>query len=169
MTTIEQPRVLPSFELCDRVILAAGAGVGALILLAFTHVVIAGRPLLAGRNDIWLMLHLLSVIPAVPLGVYVLCRRKGNRLHRLLGRTWGMLMMTAALSSLGLKGLTGGFSWIHVLSIIVLVMIPRGVVQAIRGNVGAHRRTMTLTYLGLVGAGLFTFLPGRLLGSWLYG
>lgn len=169
MMTVEQPRHLPSSELRDRLILAAAACVGGLILLAFTHAVVAGRPLLAGRHDAWLVLHLGSVIPAIPLGAYVLWRRKGDRLHRLLGRAWGLLMMTAALSSFGLRGMTGGFSWIHILSIVVIVMIPRGIIQAIRQNIGAHRRTMTATYLGLVGAGLFTFMPGRLLGTWLFG
>ena len=150
-------------------ILAGGALVGGLILLAFTQAVIHGRPLPAGRHDAWLVLHLLSVIPAIPLGGYVLLRRKGDRLHRLLGRLWGVTMMIAAMSSFGLHGLTGGFSWIHILSVLVVIMIPRGVFQAMRGHIAAHRRTMTLTYLGLVAAGLFTLVPGRLLGSWLLG
>ena len=38
-----------------------------------------------------------------------------------------------------------------------------------RHDVAAHRRTMSLTYLGLSVAGMFTLLPGRLLGSWLLG
>ena len=78
------------------------------------------------------------------------------------------LMMAPALSSFGLHDITGGFSWIHILSIVVVIMIPRGIIQAMRHNLRAHRRTMMLTYLGLVGAGLFTLLPGRLLGTWLF-
>lgn len=169
MTTItrRQPTLLPHPR--ERLVLAAGAGVGGLVLLAFARAVADGRALLAGRYDMWLALHLASVIPAIPIGAYVLLRRKGDRLHRVLGRTWVVLMVTAALSSFGLHGLTGGFSWIHILSIVVIVMIPRGIVQAVRRNIAGHRRTMTLTYLGLVGAGVFTLLPGRLLGFWLFG
>ena len=37
------------------------------------------------------------------------------------------------------------------------------------GRIAAHRRVMTGVYIGLVSAGLFVFLPGRLLGSWLFG
>ena len=156
-------------DLRERLVVAVGAGVGGLIMLACTHALAQGRPMMTGQHDIWLAIHLASVVPAIPVGAYVLLRRKGDLLHRTLGRVWGVMMMAAALSSFGLHGLTGGFSWIHILSIVVVVMIPRGVVQAMRHNIRAHRRTMMLTYLGLVGAGLFTLLPGRLLGSWLFG
>jgi uncharacterized membrane protein len=169
MATIASYPKIGDTALRDRLILALGVVVGGLILLAFTHAAAAGRPLLAGRHDAWLVLHLASVIPAIPLGAYVLWRRKGDRLHRMLGRVWALLMLTAALSSFGLKGLTGGFSWIHILSIVIVVMIPRGIIQVMRQDIASHRRTMTLTYLGLVGAGLFTFMPGRLLGFWLFG
>lgn len=156
-------------EIRERLVLGAGAGVGGLILLAFVQAAANGRLLVAGQHDLWLGLHLVSVIPAIPVGAYVLLRRKGDRLHRMLGRAWAGMMMAAALSSFGLHGLTGGLSWIHLLSILVLVSIPRGVFQAIRHDIKAHRRTMALTYMGLVGAGVFTLLPGRLLGSWLFG
>jgi uncharacterized membrane protein len=106
------------------------------------------------------------VIPALPVGAYVLLRRKGDKAHRTAGRIWGGLMMVAALSSFGLPG---GLGLIHGLSVLVLVMIPRGILQARRGDIAAHRRTMSLTYLSLAVAGMFTLLPGRLLGSWLFG
>lgn len=114
-------------------------------------------------------MHLLSVVPAVPLGAYVLIRRKGDRLHRLLGRIWALMMLVTALSTFGLRGLTGGFSWIHLLSLLVLVSIPRRVVAAILGNIAGHQRGMTMVYAGLVIASFFTFLPGRLLGIWMFG
>lgn len=153
----------------ERIVVAAGVAVGGLILLAVAQALAQGRTLLPSDHDVWLTIHLASVIPAIPLGAYVLLRRKGDRIHRMLGRLWGGSMMAGALSSFGLHGLTGGLSWIHILSVVVVVMIPRGIVQAMRDNFKAHRRTMTLTYLGLVGAGLLTFAPGRLLGSWLFG
>lgn len=153
----------------ERVVLGVGAGVGGMILLAMAVGAANGRLHIGAERDVWLALHLVSVIPAIPVGAYVLLRRKGDRLHRMLGRAWAGMMMTAALSSFGLHGLTGGFSWIHLFSIVVSITVPRGIMQAMRHDIGAHRRTMTLTYLGLVGAGLFTLLPGRLIGSWLFG
>lgn len=152
----------------ERAALVAGAAVGAAVLLAAARATQAGFLLPAMSRDAWLAVHLCSVIPALPLGAVVLLGRKGDARHRLLGRIWAVLMLVAALSSFGLKGLTGSFSPIHLLSILVLVSVPRGVVQAVRGNIVAHRRTMTFVYLGLVGAGAFTMLPGRLLGLALF-
>ena len=151
----------------DRQIVAIGAVAGGAILLAFTRGAAHGQLAPLGHHG-WLALHLASVIPALPLGGYLLMRRKGDRTHRLLGRVWGVLMLVAALSSFALQS-AGHLSVIHLLSALVLVMVPRGVIQAIRHNVAGHRRTMSLTYLGLSVAGLFTLLPSRMLGSWLFG
>lgn len=167
MTTLTSSA--PAASQRDRLIVIAGAVAGGAVLLAFTRGVVGGMAIGSSMHGTWLVLHLLSVIPALPLGAYVLLRRKGDALHRMLGRMWAGLMVVAALSSLGLRGMTGGFSAIHLLSILVLVMIPRGIVQAVRHDIVAHRRTMSLTYLGLAAAGLFSLLPGRLLGTWLFG
>ena len=169
MTTTITNTVSLSPTVRERVAVAAGAGVGGLVLLSFTRAVASGSPLLAERHDMWLAIHLASVIPAIPLGGYILLNRKGDGRHRVLGRIWGVMMLAAALSSFALHGLTGRLSWIHILSIVVVIMIPRAVIQAMKHDIRGHRRTMTLTYLGFVVAGLFTFLPGRLLGSWLVG
>jgi uncharacterized membrane protein len=107
------------------------------------------------------------VLPALPLGAYVLLRRKGGRLHRLLGRIWAGMMVTTAISSfwLGEKGL----SFIHIFSVMTLISVPLAIFWIRRGNVERHRRTMTNVYIGLVVAGLFSFAPGRLLETWLFG
>jgi uncharacterized membrane protein len=150
-------------------VIALAAALSAALVATLLHRLAGGGILFPQGRNAWLLVHLLSVVPAVPLGAYVLIRRKGGRLHRLLGRTWALMMLAAALSSLGMHGLTGGFSWIHLLSLLVLVSIPRAVIAAIRGNIAAHQQGMTMVYAGLVIAGFFTFLPGRLLGIWMFG
>jgi len=141
----------------------------ALLLSALVHrLAVAGTWMPDDRN-IWLVLHLATVIPALPLGAYVLARRKGDRLHRMLGRIWAMLMLLTAASSFGLHYVTGGFSPIHLLSALVLASVPLAVRNARRGNIAAHRRAMTIVYASLVIAGFFTFLPGRMMGHWLFG
>lgn len=120
--------------------------------------------------SLWLMVHVICVIPAVPLGAYILLRRKGDRTHKMLGRIWGGLMIGAALSSFALKGLMGGsFSPIHLLSVLTLITIPRAIINIRRGNVAAHKRSMTVLYISLLIAGAFSFLPGRLMWTWLVG
>ena len=152
----------------DRLIVVVGAIAGAAILLAITRGAASGRVVETDWRSAWLLVHLSSVLPALPLGGYLLWRRKGDPLHRMLGRCWGGLMMVAAVSSFGLHA-QGRLSLIHLLSALVLVSIPRAILQARRHDIAGHRRTMSLTYLGLAIAGLFTLLPDRLLGSWLFG
>jgi uncharacterized membrane protein len=88
------------------------------------------------------------------------------RLHRVLGWTWVGLMLVVALSSFWIHELRlwGPWSPIHLLSILTLSTVPLAVLAARRHRVRAHRNAMITIFLGaLVIAGLFTFLPGRLM------
>jgi uncharacterized membrane protein len=148
-------------------ILVVGA---ATILLSFTLMALSfglspepGRPTAMSPA---LLIHIGTVLPALPLGAYVLLRRKGSRLHRVLGRIWAGLMVTTAISSFWLGD--GGLSFIHVFSVATLISVPLAIFWIRRGDVERHRRTMTNVYIGLVVAGLFSFAPGRLLDTWLF-
>lgn len=57
------------------------------------------------------------------------------------------------------------FSWIHLFVIVVAVCIPRGIVEIRRGRVQSHRRWMVGTFFGLIGAGLGTLAPDRMIGD----
>jgi uncharacterized membrane protein len=110
-------------------------------------------------------IHLVATILALALGIVMLVRRKGTGSHRLLGWTWVGLMLTAAVSSFWITGMRGGYSPIHALSLMVLVLVPLAVLAIRRGKVGTHRRAMIGLFFGaLVIPGLFTLLPGRILG-----
>jgi uncharacterized membrane protein len=164
-TTLPHPTIPPT----ARVITLVGAGlVSALVLTAGVRHVAIGSAAYAVLS-IWLPLHLATAIPAVPLGAYVLLRRKGDRLHKLLGRIWAMLMMAAALSSFALTGMLGHIGPIHILSLLVITGIPRAIWAARQGRVAGHVRGMTIMYGSTVLAGLLAFLPGRMLGIWLFG
>lgn len=114
-----------------------------------------------------LIIHLGTVLPALPLGAYVLISRKGGRRHRLLGRIWSGMMVTTAVSSFWLG--ENGLSFIHLFSVMTLVSVPLGIFWIRRGEVERHRRAMVYVYVGLVVAGLFSFVPGRLLAGLLFG
>jgi uncharacterized membrane protein len=152
----------------EMLIAIAASALFALLLTGLARRLMNGAPLLPDRN-FWLALHLTTVIPALPLGAYLLVRRKGDSLHKALGRIWVVLMLVTVASSFGLHYLSRGLSPIHALSVLVLVSLPIAVRNAMRGRIAAHRRTMTIVYLSLVVAGGFTFLPGRLMGAWLLG
>ena len=109
-----------------------------------------------------------AAVAALALGAAMLAARKGTRLHRFAGRGWVALMLLAALSSFWIRS-SGSFSWIHILSVLVPVLLAKGVWYAVTGRISGHRRTMSAVYAGgLVIAGLFTLLPSRLLGQMLW-
>jgi uncharacterized membrane protein len=120
------------------------------------------------------LLHLATVVPALLLGPVILWRRKGDDAHRLLGRIWAGLMLVTAITSAFIRspgaGIAGtGFSFIHIFTVWTLITVPLAVQAARQGRIAQHRGMMTGLYAGLVIAGAFTLLPGRLLGSLVFG
>src|SRR3954453_5827314 len=101
-------------------------------------------------------LHAAGATLAVVLGAYVvLRRRKGDLLHRRVGRVWMVSMYWVCFSSFGIQRLTPGhFSWIHGLSLWTLFSLTMAIVAAMGHRVRAHRAWVVGTYFGLVGAGL---------------
>lgn len=121
------------------------------------------EPLLDAPTAI--QIHVAAVVPAALLGAYLLVRPKGTPQHRLLGKIWLTLMAVTALSSFFIHQVNVfyGFSPIHVLSIFVLFGCWRAIANARKRNIEAHKRIVRGLYLGgIVGAGAFTFLPGRI-------
>lgn len=117
--------------------------------------------------------HLVTALAALLLGIALLARRKGTRGHRVLGWTWVALMGSTALASAFIHDYRlpnlFGYTPIHAFTVLVAVMLPRGVWLIRQGNVSGHRKTMRSLFIGAcVLAGLFTLLPGRFLGRLLW-
>ncbi|MFZ5670271.1 MAG: DUF2306 domain-containing protein [Pseudomonadota bacterium] len=112
-----------------------------------------------------IQVHVLAALGAVAVGALILAGRKGDGLHRVLGWTWTILMGGAAASSLFIVGFNGDvWSIIHLLSGWTLVSLPVAIAAARSRNIGRHRQAMTGVYWGAsIVAGLFAFLPGRLM------
>ena len=164
MATIAANDWTYSRKLRDPLLAAAGV---LMVLLGIGFARHMGQP--SVRLSPWMIVHLFAILPAIPLGAVMLWRRKGDRLHRRIGRIWAALMVIAAAASFGLHGITGHIGPIHILSAITLVGLPRAIWDARRGNVARHRRTMTIIYSALIVAGYFTLIPSRLLGHFLFG
>lgn len=117
---------------------------------------------------IWV--HLATVVPAVPLGAWLLGRqRKGDALHRIAGRVWALMMVVTAIDSFWIRTITGGIGPIHLFSVLVLVQVPRAIWFAKTGQIDRHLRTMRGTYFGLIAAGVVAMAPGRTLWTLLFG
>jgi uncharacterized membrane protein len=83
-----------------------------------------------------------------------------------------VLMAAVAISSFWIHEirLVGPFSPIHLLSIFTPIMLVLGVWYARRHKVRGHRITMISIFFGaLVIAGLFTFVPGRIMHAVVFG
>ncbi len=108
--------------------------------------------------------HTIAALIAFVLGPVAILRRRRDRLHRVIGYSWVTAMAVAAATALGISELRmiGPVSPIHGLSLLVGVVLWRGL-RAIRaGRVVDHGRMMAQLYIWSMGvAGLFTLLPGR--------
>lgn len=127
-------------------------------------------PLLAASPAI--QLHAFAAMGAFALGVIQFAAPKGTLPHRTLGWIWVALMLIVALSSFWIHELRlfGPWSPIHFLSIFTLVTLPLAVYAARKHKVGTHKRAIAGLFLGgLVIAGLFTFVPGRLMARVVFG
>lgn len=115
--------------------------------------------------------HLVSVLLATGLTPVQLLRRRGDRPHRLLGTLWVVAMVATAAFSLNIRLLNpGGFSLIHILSVLTLVQAPVIWWSARTHRIALHRRSVKGLVTGaLLVAGFFTFPFDRLLGHWLFG
>lgn len=113
-----------------------------------------------------IQVHVAAAVTALVVGSVQLLRPKGRTVHILLGWTWVVAMAVVAVSSLFITQLNPGhFSPIHAFTAWTLIALPMGVAAIlVRGNAKAHGRTMAGLFLGgLIIAGAFTFLPGRLM------
>ena len=118
--------------------------------------------------------HLATIIPAFFIGTYMMVARKGDRLHRFLGKGYMVLMMVTAIITLFMPAVVGPrlfnhFGFIHLFSVLAIVSVPSAYFAAKRHDVKSHRSSMIGLYIGgLLIAGGFAFMPGRLLHTWLF-
>ena len=111
-----------------------------------------------------ILAHTLAAFAALFIGAAMFLAGKGTFLHRIAGRSWVALMLAVAVTSFWIKS-SGSFSWIHILSVTVIVLLGIVVYFAVTRQIRAHRRLAIGLYGGaLMVTGLFTLLPYRLLG-----
>ena len=117
-------------------------------------------------------LHAFAAMAAFALGIVQFAAPKGTLPHRTLGWIWVALMAVVAISSFWIHEirLLGPWSPIHLLSIFTPIMLVLGVWYARRHKVRGHKITMISIFAGaLVIAGLFTFVPGRIMHAVVFG
>ena len=116
-------------------------------------------------------IHLGAAVAAFILGVVMLNSTKGAKFHRRAGWVWATLMLVVAVSSLFITELfKDHWSPIHILSGLTLFGLPVAVAAAKRHNVRLHQRMMKgMFWGGMVVAGGFAFVPGRVMFRLFFG
>jgi len=115
-----------------------------------------------------IIIHLITVLPALITGVYILASKKGTRIHKRLGRVWAGLMLITAIDSFFIQK-DGSFSWIHILSCVSISSILLALWAIRNGHSGIHQRFMLGAFIGVVVAGYFaTMTPGRAVYNFLF-
>lgn len=148
----------------------AGTTMSFVVLYALVRGLGGWAPDHAATRHMAVVIHVATVLPAIPLGAYLLLTRKGTKLHKQLGKVWVGLMVTTALSAVFIQ--TGGsFSFIHIFVPMTLIASYKLVATARRGDMKGHRKEVLSLYLGaLMIPGIFSMaLPGRLMNVWLFG
>jgi uncharacterized membrane protein len=121
-------------------------------------------------------IHVFTVVPAFVLGTWLIFfSRKGARNHRAVGFVYLALMTITAIAALFIhtimpNGPFFGFSPIHIFSILTLSGVVSALYHAKKHNIPRHKRAMLGVYIGgLLIAGAFTFLPGRIVHQIFFG
>ena len=121
----------------------------------------------------WIIqLHTYCALLSILIGAIQFMRKKGGSSHRLFGRIWVGLMAIVALSSFAIFEirLLGPFSPIHLLSLLTLGTLVVAIQAARAGHIQRHKQALASLYgFGLVLAGAFTLIPGRILHQVLFG
>jgi len=128
------------------------------------------QPLLDASPAI--QVHAFAAMAAFALGLVQLTAPKGTLPHRTVGYVWVVLMLVICITSFWIQDLRvwGPWSPIHLLSIFTLATLPFAILHARRHRVSQHRNAMIAMFAGaLVIAGLFTFVPGRIMHAVVFG
>lgn len=119
-------------------------------------------------HPVLLAFHIVFALAAVLLGAVVLLMKKGTPRHRLLGRCWGASMLVVAATSFAFPPrhlmMVEGISYLHILSVATVTLLPLAVWAIRHRKVALHYRLMGLLYglLCLTGVAAM-FMPGRFL------
>ncbi len=126
-----------------------------------------------------IQIHAFGAMAAFALGIVQFVAPKGTLPHKTLGLVWIILMTTIATSSIFIRpalfpGLpfTQWFSFIHLFTILTYFGVAQGLFLLTRSGpaLKAHAKAFRGIFIGgLVIAGAFAFLPGRIMHAVLFG
>ena len=151
-------------------VLISGTAMTAVCLFALSRAMFGYAPELPHLRNLAVVFHVTTVIPCVPLGLYLLIAPKGTTMHKQLGKLWVALMVITATSTLFIHdGMA--LSWIHIFVPVTYRAAWLIISKARKGDIKGHRNEIVGLYLGaLMIPGVVAFLlPGRLMNVMVFG
>lgn len=150
----------------------AYAGLASAILIGNNHVPtlrLNPHPIL--ESSVFVQIHIAGAVSTMLIGIVLMSARKGFKLHKTLGWTWVATMSVTAISSFFITSFSPvHFSPIHALSAWTMISLPMGIAAVRRRDIAKHRQNMTNMFVGgMLVAGLFSFLPGRVMWLTFFG
>jgi uncharacterized membrane protein len=127
-------------------------------------------PLLAVPLSV--QVHVAGAVFALILGAVILLLPKGTGFHRALGWGWVSAMIVVAVTSVVMIAdmRAGGINALHVFTALTVLSLWAGLSGIRRGDVRRHAGSMVGLYIGgLIVAGLFAFIPGRVMWEVVFG
>ncbi|MPV86949.1 DUF2306 domain-containing protein [Ostreibacterium oceani] len=124
------------------------------------------------QSPLSIQIHAFAAMLALVVGIFQFLLTKGTKYHKTMGWIWVCLITTVSASSFFIHEiqLWGVWSPIHILSIVTLVSLAYAIWAIKNARVREHKAAMLSTYcFGLIVAGGFTFLPGRIMNAVLIG
>lgn len=107
-------------------------------------------------------IHATTAFLAITLGPVNMVRRRRDRLHRNVGRSWIVLMYATSVS--GLFIVENGITLFHALAVFTICTVTLGVLRIRKGDTAGHAGNMIGSYTGLLVAfGFAAFVPERLI------
>jgi len=116
-------------------------------------------------------LHVEGAMAGLVIGVVIFLLPKGTGFHRMLGWSWVASMIVVAATSIAMiADFNTGINVLHVFTALTVVALWGGLTGIRRGDVRRHAGSMVGLYIGgLIIAGAFAFIPGRLMWQIVFG
>ena len=126
---------------------------------------------LLAQASLAIKIHLATVLAALTLATIQMIGPKGRTLHRVLGWTLAVLLVTTSIAAMFIRNPQGGlFNPFQIFVVTTLITVPLGIWAARRHNVRRHAGMMSGLYFGaLIIAGSLAFMPGRLMWRMFFG
>lgn len=118
-----------------------------------------------------IVVHTLCAFAALFVGLGIWRARKGTKTHKLLGRSFVVLMALTAFSAIFIRLINkGSFSFIHLFVPLTFFAIWQAIYYVRKGDITRHKRAVKGMFFGaLLIPGALSFLPGRLMWHVFFG